>query len=440
MARGRIFINYRRDDSRADSGRLYDRLVARFPGRVFRDVGSLEPGVEWPVAIARVLGQTEACIVVIGKEWLKISDPAGHRRLDDPNDTVRQEIVTALQRQTRIFPVLVGHAQMPEEADLPEDLRPLCRRNALEITEQDWDGCYRQLLRALEMALGERTEKLPGERNSSSKGKLIAIGLACLCIVIALGIYGSKKREGPVNGPAPTGQVGPPPATDSGTRQPNEPKPVVHGNGASVPDTSAKEIPAKDASAQDAPPPIQTPSRGQVNPSELAGNWHALVSSGGQQLDENVELFRDHSFRVLFRGVSGAVGRWQYNAGNESVDLIDGTNFANNGIKFACSFRIGVSPDEFSGPCQDRLQSSWTASLTRASGSPAEPTAEVPRVDLSTLTLAERAAFTQLLATQRCTCPCGMTLLMCLEKDRTCPYSPGLARTALALFLRMTRA
>ena len=125
MARGRIFINYRRDDSRADSGRLYDRLVGRFPGRVFRDVASLQPGVEWPVAIARVLGQTEACIVVIGKEWLNIRDPAGHRRLDDPNDTVRQEIVTALQRQTRIFPVLVGNAQMPQEPDLPEDLRPL---------------------------------------------------------------------------------------------------------------------------------------------------------------------------------------------------------------------------------------------------------------------------------------------------------------------------
>src|ERR1035441_3615602 len=45
MRGGRVFISYRRDDSRADSGRLYDRLATYFPGRVFRDVGSIEPGV-----------------------------------------------------------------------------------------------------------------------------------------------------------------------------------------------------------------------------------------------------------------------------------------------------------------------------------------------------------------------------------------------------------
>ena len=83
MNRGRIFINYRRDDSRADSGRLYDRLASRFPGKVFRDVASLEPGVEWHDAIARVLSQTDACIVVIGKEWATV--PAGTLARDRQN-------------------------------------------------------------------------------------------------------------------------------------------------------------------------------------------------------------------------------------------------------------------------------------------------------------------------------------------------------------------
>jgi hypothetical protein len=31
MREDRLFINYRRDDSRADSGRLYDRLAACVP-------------------------------------------------------------------------------------------------------------------------------------------------------------------------------------------------------------------------------------------------------------------------------------------------------------------------------------------------------------------------------------------------------------------------
>jgi hypothetical protein len=86
MASRKMFISYRRDDSRADAGRLYDRLHARYPNRVFRDVGSLEPGVEWREAIGKVLGSSDACIVVIGPHWLDVTGANGKRRLDDPRD------------------------------------------------------------------------------------------------------------------------------------------------------------------------------------------------------------------------------------------------------------------------------------------------------------------------------------------------------------------
>src|SRR6185295_6249059 len=161
------FINYRREDSRADSGRLFDRLASRFPGKVFRDVASLEPGVEWHEAIARVLDQADACIVVIGKDWVKITDATGHRRLDDPRDPVRQELMTALERKIRVFPVLVGGAKMPQEEELPADLQSLCGRNALEITEQDWDENFNKLLKALELSFGLPPKLLDGNRRSS---------------------------------------------------------------------------------------------------------------------------------------------------------------------------------------------------------------------------------------------------------------------------------
>jgi hypothetical protein len=150
MAGGMIFINYRHDDSRADSGRLYDRLTARYPNRVFRDVRSLEPGVEWQQAIDRVLSASDACVVVIGKNWLNIAEAGGGRRLDDPTDIVRQEILVALHRRVPVFPVLVGGASMPAEEELPAALRSLARRNALEITEQDWDAGFERLVHALD--------------------------------------------------------------------------------------------------------------------------------------------------------------------------------------------------------------------------------------------------------------------------------------------------
>src|SRR3954470_24665047 len=119
MKPGKIFINYRREDSRADAGRLYDRLHDRYPSRIFRDVGSLEHGIECREAIDKVLSDSDACIVVIGKNWLNMTDTSGKRRLDDPKDTVRQELQTALTSGMRVFPILVGGAKMPAEEELP---------------------------------------------------------------------------------------------------------------------------------------------------------------------------------------------------------------------------------------------------------------------------------------------------------------------------------
>lgn len=43
MSTGSIFISYRRDDSIASAGRLYDHLRDRF-GDVFMDVDAIDPG------------------------------------------------------------------------------------------------------------------------------------------------------------------------------------------------------------------------------------------------------------------------------------------------------------------------------------------------------------------------------------------------------------
>lgn len=179
---GKIFINYRREDSRADAGRLYDRLHALYPARIFRDVGSLEPGVEWREAIEKVLGDSDACLVVIGKNWLTITDSSGRRRLDDPRDVVRQELQTALKSGMRVFPLLVGGAKMPPEEDLPDDLQSLARRNALEISEQDWNEDFDKLVRALERALGWSAPK-PAKSGSRAAVFAIVGGVAVLLVI-----------------------------------------------------------------------------------------------------------------------------------------------------------------------------------------------------------------------------------------------------------------
>jgi len=148
-----IFISYRREDAAGYAGRLYDRLAAHFGDeRVFMDVEGIEPGADFFDAIERAVGSCEALIVIIGKEWLA-ADNAGHRRLDDPADFVRLETATALARGIRVVPVLVEGAAMPRADQLPAELAPLTRRQAVELSHKQWDATTAELIRTLEKIL-----------------------------------------------------------------------------------------------------------------------------------------------------------------------------------------------------------------------------------------------------------------------------------------------
>ncbi|HSM83809.1 MAG TPA: toll/interleukin-1 receptor domain-containing protein, partial [Nodosilinea sp.] len=129
-----IFISYRRSDSHADAGRIYDRLAAHFgKGSVFKDVDDIPPGVDFRDYLNRTLNQCSVVLAVIGPTWLTATDDQGHRRLKNPADWVRVEIEEALEREgVLVIPLLVSHAAMPRPDDLPNSLQNLAFRNYRE--------------------------------------------------------------------------------------------------------------------------------------------------------------------------------------------------------------------------------------------------------------------------------------------------------------------
>lgn len=150
----RIFISYRRSDSAGHAGRLYDRLRARYgPDRVFMDVTGIEAGMDFVEAIDAAVGSCDVLLAVIGREWLSCRDGRDQRRLDDGNDFIRLEIASALKRNVRVIPVLVEGALMPDAGDLPENLKNLTRRQAVELRDSRWDADAEDLIVALEKIL-----------------------------------------------------------------------------------------------------------------------------------------------------------------------------------------------------------------------------------------------------------------------------------------------
>src|SRR5215831_6134743 len=131
---GTIFINYRRDDSPGTAGRLYDRLAQTFGRKtLFMDVDHIPAGVDF---VEYLQSQVAACgvfLAVIGPNWLDAKDDSGRRRFDNPDDFVTIEIGAALARNIRVIPVLVDGACTPKADKLPDSVKPLARRNAVEV-------------------------------------------------------------------------------------------------------------------------------------------------------------------------------------------------------------------------------------------------------------------------------------------------------------------
>jgi formylglycine-generating enzyme required for sulfatase activity/tetratricopeptide (TPR) repeat protein len=166
---GQIFISYRREESRWSARSLHDRLCKDFdPKQLFMDIDAIALGEDFVGAIETTVAKCDVLIAVIGNNWLSSKDDHGNRRLDNPEDFVRMEIGAALKRKIRVIPVLVDGALMPQSTDLPEDLKPLVRRNALLITETSFDGDCQRLAAAirqvLEKAAAEERERLGTEQ------------------------------------------------------------------------------------------------------------------------------------------------------------------------------------------------------------------------------------------------------------------------------------
>ncbi len=135
MAEETVFICYRRDDSGETAGRIFDRLSREFPaGTVFRDLDSIPLGVDFREHVRQKLTVARVVLVLIGPDWLTITDMQDRRRLDDAADHVRVEIELALgTKNVRVIPILCRHAEMPGAYDLPESIRDLAFKNGQAV-------------------------------------------------------------------------------------------------------------------------------------------------------------------------------------------------------------------------------------------------------------------------------------------------------------------
>ena len=157
-----IFINYRRDESMGMAGRLHDRLAQSFGRKnLFMDVDHIPPGVDFVTHLNNQVAACDVFLAIIGPNWLNVTNEKGDRRLDATDDFVAIEIAAALARNIRVIPVLVDGARMPKVGELPKSLKPLVRRQAIDLRHTHFGRDADALIEKISDAVGDKSSSSP---------------------------------------------------------------------------------------------------------------------------------------------------------------------------------------------------------------------------------------------------------------------------------------
>jgi TIR domain len=229
----KIIVSYRRSDSAAITGRIFDRLVDRYGEEsVFMDIDRIPFGTDFRHHIQDALRGADVLLAVIGPSWLgKTAD--GKSRIIDEADPVKVEIEAALKQGLTVIPVLVDNATMPGAADLPESIRDFAYINAAPIdTGRDFrqhmdrltrsiDGIIGTDKAAMEVVLARGYPDAPKTTWSARRLAAVAGSLAVVLggTIIAVNLLSErqavnqapKQQQGQQQPPAPQQPASPPP-------------------------------------------------------------------------------------------------------------------------------------------------------------------------------------------------------------------------------------
>jgi hypothetical protein len=170
---GKIFINYRRGSDAGFAQALYQQLESEFAvDDLFMDVeGHIKPGEDFVEVLNAQVAACDVFLAVIGPRWTRMLTT----RKGDPRDFVAIEIEAALDQGKHVVPVLVDGASMPSTDKLPEKIRPLVTRNAVDLRPQRFKADCQSLIATLKENLAAAEKELEAVRKKARDGKVVLV-------------------------------------------------------------------------------------------------------------------------------------------------------------------------------------------------------------------------------------------------------------------------
>src|SRR5215470_1760117 len=189
-----VFINYRGEDSDTAAALIDRELTAQFGSdQVFLDSRSIPVGADFAEELLGRLRTCSVLLVVIGRRWLTLTDAAGARRIDDPQDWIRREIVEALANGLRVIPVLTDDVRLPSERALPDDIAGLSRRQYVPLRRRYASTDLAFLVKRItdaEPELAKAAAQAAAQRQPSTKPRRGRLAYAAVAVAVLVGAAG----------------------------------------------------------------------------------------------------------------------------------------------------------------------------------------------------------------------------------------------------------
>ena len=324
-----IFVSYRRDDAEGEAGRLYDDLARAFGSdSVFIDVAGIAPGLDFRQAIDSNVAVCGVFLAVMGPRWIDIAAADGTRRLDNTSDFVRLEVASALARNIPVVPVLVRGAAMPAPEHLPESIRDLAFRNAVELSHSRWSFDTDQLLRALKVYVQPPSPELPAKPHAGPEPaapppariprlgrKQLALAAAALLLLLAAyPLYRTLSR--PQTYPPADPSIKPPANQSVPTTGADE-------NVAQIQQTlnAAASTPAKSTPSPTTAPELPFRKGPPLAPGDINGTWTSQAPSP-TSFANKIVISGSGRYRTLY--ILGSCGNQGFEFTTPDADFVHG--------------------------------------------------------------------------------------------------------------------
>lgn len=135
----KIFISYRRGDSRGLVKVFYNQLKKYYGEEIFFDTDTIKKGEPFPDKIREGIENCQLVLPVIGPNWDR---QKFIKRINDPEDFVRKELEYAKEYNKWIIPVFIDRDDSPDIKKLPVSIQQgIFDRNAITLSKDDdyWD-------------------------------------------------------------------------------------------------------------------------------------------------------------------------------------------------------------------------------------------------------------------------------------------------------------